>query len=167
MRSNGARTGSSSVNPSRVQKLPATLRQILEDTYSWPVEIDCFFLYLERIEMEKGRQLIAQGSLESDLYFLESGRVNVYIEREEGRRMRVRTLEAGTVVGEIGLYLHRRRTASVIVEQEGTAYRLTAAALKKMEAEQPALALAFHQFIIWTLADRMSNQMVAIQTLSE
>ncbi len=80
--------------------------------------------------------------------------------------MRVRTLEPGTVVGEIGLYLHRRRTASVIVEEKGAAYRLTAAQLKKMEAERTPLALAFHQFIIWTLADRMSNQMVTIQVLS-
>jgi SulP family sulfate permease len=151
----------------RVQRLPGTLREILRDTYSWPVEIDPFFLYLERVDLEVGQRLISQGTLDSEIYFLESGRVNVVVELDHGRQMRVSTLEAGTVVGEIGLYLHRRRTASVIVEQKGTAYRLTAAQLKKMEAERPALAIAFHQFIIWTLADRMGNQMAALQALSE
>ncbi len=121
----------------RVQKLPGTLRQILEDTYSWPVEIDNLFAYLERVELEEGQQLIKQGKRESELYFLESGKVNVFVELDRGGQMRVRTLEAGTVVGEIGLYLHWRRTASVIVEEKGAAYRLTAVQLRKWKRRTP------------------------------
>lgn len=149
----------------RFQKLPDNLRQILEDAYSWPVDISHFFHYLEKIEVEKDQELISQGDLDAELYFIESGRMKVQIEMEDGRQLRVRTLDAGTVVGEIGLYQRRKRTASVVAEEKGTVYRLTAARLKKMETEEPILALAFHQFIVCTLADRLSNQNSTIQAL--
>jgi SulP family sulfate permease len=149
----------------RMQKLPGTLRQILEDTYSWPIDISNLFNYLKAIEVTKGQTLIAQGKFEASLYFIESGRVKVEVKLDYGRHMRVRTLEAGTVVGEIGLYLHSRRTASVIAEQEGTVYRLSGSELRRMEAEEPALALAFQEFIIWTIADRLNNQNHTIKAL--
>jgi sulfate permease, SulP family len=148
-----------------LQKLPDSLRQILLDTYSWSVDIGPLFNYMERVELEKGQHLITQGSLDAVLYFIESGRVQVQMELDNGRLMRVRSMEGGTVVGEIGLYMRRKRTASVVVEQKGVAYRLTASKLKKLEAEHPPLGLAFHQYIIWTLADRLSVQNLTVQAL--
>jgi len=149
----------------RLQKLPDSLQQILNNAYSWPIDITPLFRYLERIEMAKDQQLMKQGDIDSDLYFIESGRVQVHVELDNGRQMRVRTLHAGTVVGEIGLFVQRQRTASVMAEEEGVAYRLTSAQLKKMEIEEPSLALAFTHYIIWTMADRLSAQNLTIQAL--
>ena len=149
----------------RLQKLPGGLRQILQEIHSWPVDIGPLFHYLERVEMEEGQHLIRQGDLDAVLYFIESGRVDVQVNLSADRQLRIRSMEAGTVVGEMGLYLKRTRTASVVAVEKGIAYRLSAAQLKKMEMEEPALALAFNHFIIWTLADRVSNQNHTIQAL--
>jgi len=71
--------------------------------------------------------------------------------------MRLRTQGAGTVVGEVGLFLGGRRTASVSTEQPSTVYLLSAASLQRMGNDDPALSLAFHQFIVRLLAERLTT----------
>ena len=53
--------------------------------------------------------------------------------------------------------------ASVVVDQPTVVYQLTHAAIRRMETEHPALAQAFHKFVIRTLASRLdfANREVA------
>jgi SulP family sulfate permease len=111
--------------------------------------------FLERVEFGEGQVLICQGDEADDLYFLEMGRVSVYLEREDGSPVRLRTLETGTVVGELGLYLPSTRTASVIAEGPTTAYRLTQAAPTELRQSEPELAAAFHELVARLLSDRL------------
>ena len=69
--------------------------------------------------------------------------------------MRLRTLGAGTVVGELGLYLNTARTASVIADMPTSAYRLTREALSRMKAQEPELAAAFHELVARVLSERL------------
>jgi sulfate permease, SulP family len=146
---------------------PKTLLQIIEETHSPRFEAGNLLHYLERVDVKKGQKLTSQGEDVHELYFIESGRVQVMVELGGDRHLRIRTLEAGTVVGEMGLFLNQRRTASVVAEGDGTAYRLTAGQMKRMEEEEPALAVAFYQFIIRTLAERMTNQNLALKALQD
>jgi CRP-like cAMP-binding protein len=75
-------------------------------------------------------------------------------DRPEEHLMRMRS-GSGTLLGEIGFYLGTRCTASVITNGPSKAYRLTSAALKRMEAERPELAAAPHRFIADLLAERL------------
>ena len=73
----------------------------------------------------------------------------------DGRDIRVRSMVQQTILGEMGLYRARPRGASVYVEQRTVAYRLTAESLSRLESKNPALAHAFHKFVIRTLSDRL------------
>ena len=57
--------------------------------------------------------------------------------------------------GEMGLYRTVARGARVVVDQPTTVYRLTRESLERMETGDPQLALAFHRFVVRTLADRL------------
>jgi SulP family sulfate permease len=59
------------------------------------------------------------------------------------------------VLGELGFYLNAPRTASVIADGPGRAYRLTADALSRMENRHPALAAALHRFMADLMAERL------------
>ena len=72
---------------------------------------------------------------------------------------------AGTVVGEMEIYLDRPRAASVITEIPSTVYRLSVRALARMESEQPEIAVAFHRFIARLLADRVTANHKTLQAL--
>jgi SulP family sulfate permease len=125
----------------------------------WPQEVSTKRLlpYLERKQVPKGTHLIRQSEVSESLYFIESGLVSAKLEVDGGHTMRLRTQGAGTVVGEVGLFLGGKRTASVITEQPSTVYLLSGEALQRMRKQDPELALAFHQFIVRLLAERLTT----------
>ena len=111
--------------------------------------------------------VFSQGSPADAVFYIEKGKVKVVVELDNGRTMRVRSMGAGTVVGEIGLYLDQQRLASVVTEEPCTMYRLSGEALIKMEQENPALAAAFHEFMVRVLAERVTQQNRTLRALVE
>jgi len=91
-----------------------------------------------------------------DVFFIESGRISGRLELGDSKSVRLRTMRAGTTVGEIGCYLGQMRTASVIADEPTRAYRLTADALRLMVQQDPDLAAALHRYMVSLLADRLS-----------
>jgi SulP family sulfate permease len=126
---------------------------------SWPGGAEPLRLmpYLERMEVSAATHLIRQSERSESLYFIESGRVTARLEFEDGRTMRLRTMGAGTVVGEVGLFLGGVRTASVVTDKPCTVYRLSHESLERMNLESPDLALAFHRYLICLLGERLTS----------
>jgi SulP family sulfate permease len=133
------------------------------DRFGDAAKVQALLGYLSEISFPKGYELIKQGEKAGDLYFLEKGEVSVYLRTAEGRLIRIRRTGSGTVFGEMGFYLGTPRSASVVADCPGKAYRLTTAALETMEAEQPEIAAALHRFIADLLAERLLQ---ATETLS-
>lgn len=136
---------------------PVHLAEQLRD--AWPADMEPRQLipYLERLEIPANKHLIHQSEQSDSLYFIESGRVTARLELANGNIVRLRNMGAGTVVGEVGLFLGGTRTASVVVEQPCTAYRLSAESLARMSRENPDLTLAFYRYLICLLAERLAS----------
>ncbi len=126
---------------------------------AWPpgVEPRCLMPYLERVEVPASTHLIRQSEPSEALYFIESGRLTAWLEFENGRALRLRSMGAGTVVGEVGLFLGGVRGASVVTEQPCTLYRLSSEALERMNRENPNLSLTFHRYLICLLGERLTS----------
>lgn len=150
-----------------VQREIRSLPQILANFHPWRVDTSHLLDYLERLEVGAGENLLVQGDLSHELFFIESGKVMVTVKLDNGRVMRVRTMGAGTVVGEVGLYLEQQRVASVTTEEPCILYRLRAGELHRMEQENPALASAFHEFMVRVLAERVTQQNRTLRALVE
>jgi SulP family sulfate permease len=146
---------------------PTTLAEQWADF--WPSESSLTRLlpYLERREMPAGSHLIRQGESTQGLFFIESGRVTVQLELAGGNTMRLRTMGAGTVVGEISLLLGGPRTASVIANEACVVYGLSAVGLARLEQTDESLALAFHRFMVRMLAERLTNSTRTLRGLLE
>jgi SulP family sulfate permease len=135
----------------------------------WPQEVsaDRLLPYLQREEVAPGTHVIRQAELSESLYFIESGLVTARMEFEDGRALRLRTMGAGTVVGEVGLFLGGKRTASVVAEKPCTIYRLSSDSLQRMRRDDPELALAFHRFVVCLLAERLTSTSNMLRGLTE
>jgi SulP family sulfate permease len=72
---------------------------------------------------------------------------------------------AGTVVGELGMYLNQERTASVITREPSVVYRLTRKSLETMEEKNPQTAGTFHRFMVRFLAQRLLDTDKSIKML--
>lgn len=127
-------------------------------------DFDRFMKYLSRLEVPAGYTLFRQGDPSSELFFVESGQVSIFLEFGGGVRKRLRSSGPGTVVGEIGVYVDSPRTATVISDVPTVLYRLTVEALKMMHDNEPMLAADFQKFIIQLVSERLmhSNKVLNI-----
>ncbi len=122
---------------------------------------------LERVETKAGDVLVRQGDASDAMYFIESGRVDVLLQGDGPEVLRLRSMTAGTVIGEVGFYLKKARTASIVVTEAGVLQRLSLEALRQMEATDPRTASALHMFISCALSDRLSTTNRVIQELMD
>lgn len=119
--------------------------------------------YLEQFHFEAGDDLFQQGAAAEELFLLYTGRVSVLLKLPNGAELRLRSIAGQTVIGEMGLYRTQPRGASVRADTSCVVYRLSADALAGMETDDPALAYAFHKFIVRILSDRLelANRLTA------
>lgn len=111
---------------------------------------------LDTLHLQPEELLIRAGEAASDVFIIGRGRVKVQIALPDGRSLRLRTMTAGAVVGEIALLLGQTRGADVVVETPATIHRLTAATLARLEREDPELALVLHRILATTLAQKVT-----------
>jgi sulfate permease, SulP family len=142
-------------SPITQRHAPASLQLQLSDLGFPSDGVEQLKAYLDKIVLSEGEYLIHQGEPLSDLYFIEIGRVSVYLELENNKRVRVQTPSMGTIVGELGFYIDVPRSASVIADERTIAYRLTRAAMREMKANDPELAIAFNELMLQVIAERL------------
>ena len=147
--------------------IPLTLCERLIEAGYHRGEAERLLTYLERIDFEQGDQLIHQGDQAGDVYFLERGTVSIYLEVEKDKQVRLQTLGMRTIVGEVGFYLGGSRTASVVAETPGVAYRLSKAVLAEIEKIDPELTAAFHQYVARLLAERLADTTRLLAAMSD
>jgi SulP family sulfate permease len=129
--------------------------------------IDRLLKYLERREFREGEYLMKQDDPADEMFFVESGLVTIELEMPNNKRLRLRSIRGGATVGEIGLYLHNVRTASVIASRNSTVYRLSGLSLKEMQEKDPEIAALFHEWIVRLLAERLVDNNRTIEALME
>jgi SulP family sulfate permease len=121
--------------------------------------------YLERVSLPEGTVLIRQGEPPEDVFVLESGRLRVDMQTPEGKRIRLRTVLPGVVVGEVAMYTGVPRTADVVAEEPSVVLRLRRSAIDRLESEEPELATALHRWLAGTLAERLTDTQRAVEAL--
>jgi SulP family sulfate permease len=141
------------------------IKSQLRGNFPKPDLIDKLLSHLEKMEVEENFYLMRRGDAPDCMYFIESGRLNVLIETAEGEMTRLRSIRSGTVVGELGMYLKNERTANVVTVQKSVLYKLTTESMKKMEAQDPDVASALHEWIARLLAERMADNNRSIEAL--
>jgi SulP family sulfate permease len=149
------------VGDETARPLQEQLAQLLTDAHLVPRLLS----YCERQEYAPGHYLVRQGDPADDLFFVESGQVTAHVERSGHEPLRLQTMQGGHVVGELGFYLRRARTAAVVVDRPSTIYRLSRQRLAHMAAHDPEVAAGVHQLVACLLAERAIHLMTAIGTL--
>jgi SulP family sulfate permease len=121
--------------------------------------------YVDREELPEGTVLIHHGDPPDDLFVLESGRLKIELLMPDGTTMRLSTVLAGVVVGEVALYTGVPRTADVIAETPSVVLRLSRASIERMEAEDPDTAAALHRWLATMLSERLTDSNRAFSAL--
>jgi len=123
--------------------------------------------YFERMDVKAGQLLISQGDLAQDLYVVCSGQVTAQLPRPNEAPIRLETMGSGHIIGEIGFYLNKKRTADVVVEESGIVYRLSLENMQVMEASDPEAAAILHKLMVHLLAERLIHLTESFNALEQ
>jgi len=120
--------------------------------------------YFTPQKVAAGTVLAVQGELTRDLFLIEQGRIRAQFRTGHGESIRLRTMGAGSVVGEIGLYLGLPRTASLMAETESVVWKLATDSLLAMERDDPQAAATLHEFLARIVAGRLvqANELLEV-----
>lgn len=142
-----------------------TLHEQLKGHFIEDASTKRFMDFLKRMEIREGAFIFRQGDQSDGLYFIEAGELSVLVVSEDGSSIRLRTMGAGTVVGEMALYTLATRSASIQATKPSVLHHLSTNAFRELGQKEPELASVFHQFIIQLLAERLDHANKEIQVL--
>jgi sulfate permease, SulP family len=115
-----------------------------------------------------GTVLLEQGRDHGAVYLLDEGSVSVLIESMDGTSsLRRRRVTAPAVLGEIGYYLDRPPSATVVAETECTVRVLDRDVMSELSAADPRLAADIHLAFARSLAQRLVHSDQVIRQLAE
>lgn len=121
--------------------------------------------YLVVRDVPAGSYLISQGETVGGVFLVESGQVTAEMQSQDGGKVRLRKMGPGSIVGEIGLYAGTPASASVVTELPSKVKYLSVHELKRMEQEEPAMAVAFHRYMARLAGRRLSRANDTIRVL--
>ena len=102
---------------------------------------------LRWLQLVGGETLMRQGETGEELYLLVSGRLRVYIEEDDQRRI-VREVSRGEVVGEMSLIADAPRSATVVAIRDSVLVSLGKEDFEQLQATSPQVTLALTRQII-------------------
>jgi SulP family sulfate permease len=119
--------------------------------------------YLDRKNTDGSQVLYREGEPADTIEFVANGSLTVDFRTNEGANVPLRRMTTHTVVGEMGFYRRSPRSATVSSDGPATFFTLTRANFERMRRERPDLAIAFDDFIVRVLVDRLNfaNRVVA------
>lgn len=113
-------------------------------------------------EMPAGAEFVRAGETERDMFFIEKGTAEVFLDID-GVWFRASRIWPGTLFGEIGFHCGVPRTATVRALDACRVVRFTPEAVAQLEDEAPRHAVVLHRFLAGCAARRLIfyNDMVA------
>ncbi len=122
----------------------------------------CAFINKSLTTPQRWRRISA---FRDELAFIESGRETVVVSFEGREPVRVRTLVAGTMIGELAFYIGSGRTSTIRAETDCRVLRIAKDALQSLEMEQPQAAISFHKLTERLLCRRIRDEDHPIESL--
>ena len=113
-------------NEARAFSLHAWLADALGSTEFANRLTKCF----TRLEVQPGQDIARQDEPSGSMHFILDGRVGIFVNMDDGRMVRVRSLGPHTTIGEMGLITGRPCSATTRAEVTSTLYELFLAACR-------------------------------------
>ncbi|MDY7000946.1 MAG: SulP family inorganic anion transporter [Thermodesulfobacteriota bacterium] len=134
-----------------------TLPQLLESVFPEPKYIPLLMKCMKKVRIKEGEHVFHQGDASDAMYFIEHGMVNVQLELEGGKILRLKKMGPGTTFGEMGIYTSAPRSASIVAAEDCVLYRLSSKVLEVIQSKNPRLVSSIHRFIVNLLSERVAQ----------
>ena len=133
-----------------------SIDELLGGIFDDKEKVELLVSHMDRVEVAAGEALFEQGEPDSGLFVLERGSMTALISIENDALKRVKKFRPGVLIGELSAYTpERKRTATVIADEDSVLYHLSAESLARLDAENLKLAASIHELVARTLGGRI------------
>ncbi|WP_439519379.1 SLC26A/SulP transporter family protein [Hydrogenophaga sp.] len=133
----------------------ASLREQLLAVLPDAVAVDALLLHTTPRALNAGETLLRQGDAPDALFIVEAGRLTACLTRGADQPpLRLESMCAGALIGEIGFVLDRQRSADVIADVDSRVRVLDRATWERLTADDPLLARTLGSLLLRLLAQR-------------
>jgi SulP family sulfate permease len=100
------------------------------------------------------------------MYLILGGSISIIINLPDGQPMTVRTMRAGSILGEMAVYTGAPRTASAVAQRDSVLFRLSIKNYHKFLQTNPTQAELFSSCIVRLMAERLARSNKSVLALS-
>ncbi len=122
--------------------------------------------YFERVTVSSGEVLFEQGETGDSMYLILGGSISIVINLPGGQSLTVRTMRAGSILGEMAVYTGSPRSASAHARHDCVLYRLSVDSYDKLVSDYPVEAGLFSSYIVRLMAERLGRANRAVLALT-
>ena len=109
-------------------------------------------------EYPQGQVIFSAGSPGDAMYFLASGKADIFIDLPgTDRQKRIYTIAYGTVFGEMALLDEKPRSASVVATTDLSCFCLTTRKFNELKETHPQIAMRFYIVLCNILVNRLRD----------
>lgn len=141
------------------------LPELLAPVFPEPKHIPALMKVLKRVVVRKGEAVFRQGDDSDSMFFVESGRLDVELELEGGKLLRLKKVGPGAVFGEMGIYTMAPRSATIRAAEKCVLYMMTTEKLSAVEKRAPMLVTSIHRYMVNMLAERLGDANFKVRDL--
>lgn len=141
------------------------LPELLTPIFPEPKYIPALMKVLKRVVVGRGEAVFRQGDESDSMYFVESGRLDVELELEGGKLLRLKKVGPGAVFGEMGIYTMAPRSATIRAAEKCVLYMMTTEKLEAVEKRAPMLVTSIHRFMVNLLSERLGDANIKVRDL--
>ena len=114
------------------------------------------------VRIEEGEYIVREGELGDDLFLILEGDVSVEKKSTSGKIQTITSLGKGDVMGELVLFGHRERTASVRADNYLEFLVFDSSSLRELFEKEPEMGYVFMNNLASVLATRMVETTVRL-----
>lgn len=141
------------------------VRLQLQELLGAGAQPDALLGCMTRREIPAGTRLMHLGAPSDELVLIESGRLTAQLERDDGKALRLQSMEAGSIVGELGFLLDLPRSADVVADCDSVVLVLDRPRWNRLLEREPQVARAVETLVIRLLARRVVHLTRVVDTL--
>jgi len=131
------------------------LREQLLALVHEPQQVDALLARMSRREVAAGEAIIREGDAPDAIFIVEAGQFTAQLAHDGTiSPVRLETMHAGALIGEIGFVLSAPRSASVAADRDSVVRVLDRASWRRMVDEEPALARFLDTLLLRLMAQR-------------
>ncbi|CAH1228334.1 hypothetical protein PAECIP111891_06278 [Paenibacillus allorhizoplanae] len=98
---------------------------------------------LDMVKGQAGDMLFEQGDPGDSMYLIESGRIELFSQKQDGTRQSLASLQDGDTLGEMALLTSEPRSATAIIAAESVLYYIDRETFDRLVVEQPQISSYF------------------------